>query len=182
MAADNNIFGGNMNSMIDPNQRVAANNAQIQRNNAQINNLSGGNGYMTPNTYGNGGYMNGGYYGQQLMQPQFLKCRPVTSIEEARAAQIDLDGSLWVFTDTGHGKIYTKQICNDGKSAFGIYTYTEEDPNNYNSSNYVTKNELNDTVNRAVQYILNMLPKQQQTVNNAVTADIKNDKTNTLSF
>lgn len=181
MAADNNIFG---NNMVDPNQRIAANSAQIQRNNAQINNLSGNGGYMTPNTYGNGGYMNGGYYSQQPAQPQFLKCRPVTSIEEARAAQVDLDGSLWVFTDTAHGKIYTKQIRNDGASAFCTYVYTEENQNNYNYNNYVTKDELNNTVNTAVQYILNMLPKQQpvNSSQSAVAADTKNDKTSTLAF
>ena len=35
-------------------------------------------------------------------QVQYLKCRPVSSKEEARASQIDLDGSLWVFTDIGN--------------------------------------------------------------------------------
>lgn len=180
MAAD--MFNGNVN-MMDANSRIAANNAQIQRNAAQINNLGGNGGYMPSNIYGNNGYMNGGYFGQQQQQPQFLKCRPVTSIEEARAAQIDLDGSLWVFTDTAHGKIYTKQIRNDGTSAFGIYAYTEEQPTINGYNNYVTKEELNTTVNTAVQYILNMLPKQQQqNANNAATADIKNDKATTLLF
>ena len=186
MAVDNNMFGGNMNNMIDPNQRIAVNNAQIQRNNAQINQLGGNSGYMAPNTYGNSGYMNGGYYGQQPTQPQFLKCRPVTSIEEARAAQIDLDGSLWVFVDPGHGKIYTKQIRNDASSSFGVYNYIGEDQPNYNINNnnnnlnnYVTKEELS----TAIQYVMNLLPKQQQqSQNNAATADVKNDKTNTLSF
>ena len=130
MALDN-IFGGNSN-VVDPNQRITLNNAQMQRNNAQINNLGGGNGYMSSNIYGNNGYMNGGYYSQQQQQPQFLKCRPVTSIEQARAAQIDLDGSLWVFVDPGHGKIYTKQIKNDASSSFGVYNYIGEDEPNYN--------------------------------------------------
>lgn len=46
---------------------------------------------------------------QNQYQYQF-KGRPVSSKEEARAAQIDFDGSLWIFTDIGNGKIYTKQI------------------------------------------------------------------------
>jgi len=50
-----------------------------------------------------------------------LKCRPVSSKEEAMASQIDLDGSLWVFTDIGNGKIYTKQINNDGTASFRTY-------------------------------------------------------------
>lgn len=181
MAVDNTIFGG---MSIDPNQRIAVNNAQIQRNNAQINGLSNGIGYM-PQGYGNNGYMNGGFGGQYQQQPQFLKCRPVTSIEEARAAQIDLDGSLWVFTDMGHGKIYTKQMKNDGSSAFGIYEYTEEAPvNTYNNlNNFVTKDEMNNTIQNAVQYILNMLPKQQQQNENAATAAVKSEKaTTSLTF
>ena len=48
---------------------------------------------------------------QQVQQPQqFLKGRPVSSLEEARASMIDLDGSLFVFTDIANNKIYTKQI------------------------------------------------------------------------
>lgn len=69
---------------------------------------------------------------------QFLKCRPVSSKEEARAAQIDLDGSLWVFPDVINGKIYTKQINNDGTAAFKTYALTaDESP--YETSEYVTK-------------------------------------------
>ena len=178
MATDNNIFGGNVG--IDPNQRIAINNAQIQRNNAQINGLNSGMGYI-PQGYGNNGYMSTGFIDQYQRppQPQFLKCRPVTSIEEARAAQIDLDGSLWVFADIGHGKIYTKQMKNDGSSAFGVYTYIEEEAPTNNLNNFVTKDEMNNTIQAAVQYILNMFPKEQQ----EKPTDIKNEKaTTSLTF
>ena len=142
MADNNNVFGNNNNMNINPNQRIAANEAQIQRNNERMN-------YLGYNPYNNTGY--GMQYGNQYpQQPQFLKCRPVTSREEARAAQIDLDGSLWVFTDISHGKIYTKQIRNDGSSSFGIYNYTEEEPIVYNdANNFVTKAELN----KVIEYI-----------------------------
>ena len=60
---------------------------------------------------------------QGLMMNQFLKCRPVSSKEEARAYQIDLDGSLWVFTDIGNEKIYTKQVNNDGTATFKTYSF-----------------------------------------------------------
>jgi hypothetical protein len=75
----------------------------------------------------------GNYIGQRIaMQPetpqQYLKCRPVSSKEEARAFQIDLDGSLWVFTDIGNEKIYTKQINNDGTASFKTYVFQNEAP------------------------------------------------------
>lgn len=82
---------------------------------------------------------------QQIFnQNQYLKCRPVASKEEARAFQIDLDGSLWVFTDVGNGKIYTKQINNDGTATFKTYSFVEdENPSTYEASNdYVTREEF----------------------------------------
>jgi hypothetical protein len=49
-------------------------------------------------------------YSAPIMMPQmnYIKGRPVVSIDEARASQIDLDGSLYVFPDLGNKKIYTK--------------------------------------------------------------------------
>ena len=82
---------------------------------------------------------------QNLLANQFLKCRPVSSKDEARAYQIDLDGSLWVFTDVGNGKIYTKQVNNDGTATFKTYAFAE-DENPYNSSQYVTKEEFNKVI------------------------------------
>jgi hypothetical protein len=43
-----------------------------------------------------------------MSQFNYIKGRPVVSIDEARASQIDLDGSLYVFPDLGNKKIYTK--------------------------------------------------------------------------
>jgi hypothetical protein len=56
----------------------------------------------------------------------YIKCRPVASIDEARASQIDLDGSLNVFTDIGNKKIYTKQINLDGTATLNTYTLLTE--------------------------------------------------------
>lgn len=58
-------------------------------------------------------------------QDRFLRCRPVSSREEAMASQIDLDGSLWVFTDVNNGRIYTKQI-NEEVIADLISTYGDQ--------------------------------------------------------
>ena len=67
---------------------------------------------------------NSNYITQQYrVNNQFLKCRPVSSREEAMAFQIDLDGSLWVFPNVANGKIYTKQINNDGTASFGTYAF-----------------------------------------------------------
>lgn len=90
---------------------------------------------------------------QQQQSNQFLKCRPVSSRDEARAFQIDLDGSLWVFTDLGSGKIYTKQINTDGTATFKTYQLTE-DQNPY-SNQYVTKDQFNKTIQSIVAAIQN---------------------------
>lgn len=61
------------------------------------------------------------------------------------AFQIDLDGSLWVFTDVGNDKIYTKQINNDGTASFKTYAYDKND-NPYVNSQYVTREEFNKVI------------------------------------
>lgn len=91
---------------------------------------------------------------------QFLKCRPVSSKEEAIASQIDLDGSLWVFTDVGNGKIYTKQINNDGTATFRTYAQIENE-NTY-STEYVTKDEFNKVIQSLVAAIQNTTSSSQQ--------------------
>ena len=63
-------------------------------------------------------------YGQPQMQsvmPQAgLKGRPVSSIEEVKAAQIDFDGSLFIFPDIANKKIYTKQINLNGVAELNV--------------------------------------------------------------
>lgn len=81
-------------------------------------------------------------YGIQSMVGQnqnYIKGRPVVSIEEARAAQIDLDGSLFVFTDIGNKKIYTKQINLDGTATLNTYSLVD---NVAPTESYVTKTEF----------------------------------------
>lgn len=96
---------------------------------------------------------------------QFLKCRPVSSKQEARAAQIDLDGSLWVFTDVANGKIYTKQINMNGTATFKTYAFTEdEDP--YDNSEYVTKQEFNKVIQDLMAVVQSMNQQTVEPVNN----------------
>lgn len=117
------------------------------------------------------------YMGRQMQQNlsiQYLKCRPVSSKEEARAFQIDLDGSLNVFTDIANGKIYTKQINNDGTATFKTYVFTE-DENPYNSSEFVTKDEFN-------KVIQTLMASMNLTNNNAENNENNNGKNNNLTF
>lgn len=83
---------------------------------------------------------------QQIQQPQqFLKGRPVSSLEEARASMIDLDGSLFVFTDIANNKIYTKQIMLDGTAELKTYELVEQNKaqvEHKNSNECVSKKRI----------------------------------------
>ena len=93
--------------------------------------------------------------GNLTSQNQFLKCKPVTSKEQAIAFQIDLDGSLWVFPNIANGKIYTKQISNNGSAVFNTYTYTEEkEQMAVDKDNFVTKEQFN----KVIQSIMAAIP------------------------
>ena len=103
-----------------------------------------------PNQYGN--YYQQPSYGNQYQRqtvPEsygaspvmaYLKGRPVLSLDEAKAASIDLDGSLHVFTDIGNKKIYTKQLNLDGTATLKTYLLVEDEPPMVNE--YVTKAEF----------------------------------------
>ena len=75
-----------------------------------------------------------------IQQAQGLKGRPVSSLEEVRAAQIDFDGSLFIFPDISNKKIYTKQIGVDGIMALNMYELKPIP--NANSETYVTREEF----------------------------------------
>ena len=70
-----------------------------------------------------------------------LKGRPVASLDEVRAIPVDFDGSVFYFPDLANGKIYTKQINQDGTSSLFVYERKEIPDVTYQS--YVTKEELN---------------------------------------
>ncbi len=153
--ADNNQIGY-PNNMGYPNQ-----NPSFGYPNNMTNNQNGRNPYVNQYggvplnnpIYGNNYGMNQFQSTQQQQQMsnnnsnQYLKCRPVSSKEEAKAAQIDLDGSLWVFTDVGNERIYTKQINANGAATFKTYRFVEDETPQYLASNeYVTKEEFNKVI------------------------------------
>lgn len=116
------------------------------------------------------GYYYNPYAQPSLQQPQYsmradsqtaypvtpsaslIKGRPVSSFEEARAAQIDLDGSLFVFPDIGNKKIYTKQINLDGTAS--LHVYSLEPDTRTIETEYVTKAEFNQALAQ-IQTFLN---------------------------
>jgi hypothetical protein len=84
-------------------------------------------------------YQNYNYYPQQTQQQSYypqpsyrmtspvsgLKGRLVASFEEARAAAIDFDGSIFYFPDLANRRIYTKQIKIDGTATLNMYELKE---------------------------------------------------------
>ena len=98
---------------------------------------------------------------QQPQQFVGLKGRPVSSLEEARAAAIDFDGSVFFFPDLANKRIYTKQINLDGTASMNMYEYKEVPTEAFNSSNYITRQEFDETLNE-IKGALNMIVSQQQ--------------------
>lgn len=83
------------------------------------------------------------YYSQpqvpNVFQQSFgIKGRPVSSIEEAKAASIDFDGSIFYFPDIANKRIYTKQVNMDGTSTLNVYEYKDMPV-----PQYVTREEFN---------------------------------------
>lgn len=78
----------------------------------------------------------------QAASAAVLKGRPVSSFEEARVAQIDLDGSLTFFPDFGNKKIYTKKINPDGTASLNTYILDENIPVEAASIEYATKDDI----------------------------------------
>ena len=116
-------------------------NGNVQQNLAQqrINNLQNQYNQMFPQ--------------QEMMQQQvpqqmqMIKGRPVSSLEEARASMIDLDGSMYVFTDVANKRIYTKQILLDGTAELKTYVLEEQKQSQTNTnSSYVLQQDFEEAI------------------------------------
>ena len=85
------------------------------------------------------------------------RVRPVSSIDEVRAASIDFDGSVFYFPDLANKKIYTKQIQMDGSLAFNMYELQEmpvsEQQTQMDPNNFITRVEFEDTINWVKKYL-----------------------------
>lgn len=94
---------------------------------------------------------NYGYQQQpQITRPQyinFLKGRPVSSLEEVRAMSVDFDGSISYFPDVANNRIYTKQVNMDGTSTVLMYELTEIPTVQENFVNdYITREEFENAI------------------------------------
>ena len=108
----NSAYGYGYSPMQNPNYQVRLNNLQQQ---------------MQP-TYPQ--YQQTYPQSQQMYQSPIvgIKGRPVTSIDEAKAAQIDLDGTLTYFPSIAENKIYVKSIGFDGLPVFNVYQLVDNQP------------------------------------------------------
>lgn len=91
----------------------------------------------------------------QIRQPMLgLKGRPVSGLEEVRAAAVDFDGTVSFFPDLANGKIYTKQCNVDGTASLNMYELKEIPvPDSANPSNFVTREEFNSTMSALKQIL-----------------------------
>lgn len=90
---------------------------------------------------------------QQMLyqQPAMLKGRLVSSLEEARAAGIDFDGSVFYFPDLANRRIYTKQINLDGTATLNMYELKELPSNGPvidSNVSYITREEFDQAINQ----------------------------------
>ena len=85
------------------------------------------------------------YMPTQSVAPAFIKGRPVSSLEEARVAQVDLDGSVFIFPDLGNKKIYTKRINADGTAT--LHTYSLDNIPVEEETKFATKDEISELRN-----------------------------------
>ena len=103
---------------------------------------------------------------QMGTQMQVLKGRPVSSYDEAKASMIDLDGSLFVFTDIANNCIYTKQIMLDGSAELKTYVLQEQRQRetkreNRNNAQYVLREDFErivEELNRQIEGLKEVLP------------------------
>ena len=110
-------------------------------------------------------------------QSLFLKGRPVSSLDEVRAAAIDFDGSISFFPDLANGRIYTKQCNVDGTAALNMYELKEiPTETSVENNNFITRTEFNkamESIKQAFNSMTKIEPKstsvqtsQENEVNN----------------
>lgn len=96
-------------------------------------------------------------------QQPIPQVRPVSSIEEVKASQIDFDGSVFYFPDVANKKIYTKSINIDGTVNINMYELSQIKANqSMDSSCYITREEFEQVINKMYQEMSQTTAQQQQ--------------------
>ena len=110
------------------------------------------------------------------------RIRPVSSIEEVRAASIDFDGSVFYFSDLANKRIYTKQINLDGTAQLNMYELQEtpimEQPT-VDTSNFITRSEFEEAMSRLKNYLT---PTSIETTETAPKSDAIKPQPGVRSF
>ena len=92
----------------------------------------------------------------QFSRPQyinFLKGRPVSSIEEVRATSVDFDGSISYFPDIANNKIYTKQVNMDGTSTVLMYEMKEIPAQQEVNNDFITREEFEKAISELMNRV-----------------------------
>lgn len=88
----------------------------------------------------------------EMPQQNLLKGRFVSSVDEVRAAQVDFDGSVFVFPDMANKKIYTKQIDLNGNVKLEEYDWVPIEKTAA-VGDFVTKQEFEETMAKVKEAI-----------------------------
>ena len=88
----------------------------------------------------------------EMPQQNLLKGRFVSSIDEVRAAQVDFDGSIFIFPDMANKKIDTKQIDLNGNVKLEEYDWVPIEKTAA-VGDFVTKQEFEETMAKVKEAI-----------------------------
>lgn len=104
-----------------------------------------------------------------------LRGRPVSSLEEVRAAAVDFDGVVTFFPDIANGYIYTKQCNADGTASLNVYELkaTPSASSAASTEDFVTKEEFNKAL-KAIQDAFNSMTKIDNSNNQTSSNNVNN--------
>ena len=88
----------------------------------------------------------------EMPQQNLLKGRFVSSVDEVRAAQVDFDGSIFIFPDMANKKIYTKQIDLNGNVKLEEYDWVPIEKTAA-VGDFITKQEFEETMAKVKEAI-----------------------------
>ena len=95
----------------------------------------------------------------EMPQQNLQKGRLVSSVDEVRAAQVDFDGSIFIFPDMANKKIYTKQIDLNGNVKLEEYDWVPIEKTSA-VGDFVTKQEFEETMAKVKEAISQAIQPQ----------------------